>query len=174
MRISSFGTCSCKSWFYPHFYLPSPRNCYIWSVMKRAVECQVRRFPFLWASAVVVGACCPLLTAHPQETSDRESDDAETIEEIIVVVDRDGRPVDIYALRLEEAVLEIIQKFELEQTKQEEELWRLKLRSAIGRNTSRITWGYDAQRDAASVRYSRASYLPIDRVRPATVISVRF
>ena len=96
------------------------------------------------------------------------------MDEIVVVVDRDGRPVDIHALRLEEAVLKIIQEFELEVTKQEEELWRLKLRSAIKRKTSRIAWGYDAQRDAANVRYSRASYLHIDRVRPATVISVRF
>jgi hypothetical protein len=114
------------------------------------------------------------MTAHAQETSDAVSDDAEPMDEIVVVVDRDGRPVDIHALRLEEAVLQIIQEFELEVTKQEEELWRLKLRSAIKRNTSRIAWGYDAQRDAASVRYSRASYLQIDRVRPATVITVRF
>jgi hypothetical protein len=141
--------------------------------MQRAVESQVRRFPFLWAS-VVVGVCCPLLTAHAQETSEQVSDDVAPIEEIVVVVDRDGKRVDIDALRLEEAVLKIIQEFELEITKQEEELWRLKLRSAIKRNTSRIAWGYDAQNDAASVRYSRASYLPIDRVRPATVISIRF
>lgn len=96
------------------------------------------------------------------------------MDEIVVVVDRHGKPIDIHALRLEEDVLKIIQEFELEITKQEEELWRLKLRSAIKRNTSRIAWGYDAQRDAASVRYSQASYLPIDRVRPATVISIRF
>jgi hypothetical protein len=142
--------------------------------MKRAVENQVRRFPFLWASAIVVGACYPLLTTHAQETSGPVSDDAEPMDEIVVVVDRHGKPIDIHALRLEEDVLKIIQEFELEITKQEEELWRLKLRSAIKRNTSRIAWGYDAQRDAASVRYSQASYLPIDRVRPATVISIRF
>lgn len=139
--------------------------------MKRAIGSQVRRF--LWSGAAVA-ACCPLVMAHAQEASEQASDDAEPIDEIIVVVDRDGRPVDIDALRLEEIRLKIIQEFELEQSKQEEEFWRLKLRSAIKRNTSRIAWGYDAQRDAASVRYSRASYLPIDRVRPATVVSFRF
>jgi hypothetical protein len=71
-------------------------------------------------------------------------------------------------------VLKIIQKFELDITKQEEELWRLKLRSAIKRNTSRIAWGYDAQWEAARFRYTQANYLPIDRVRPAAVISIRF
>ena len=138
--------------------------------MKRAVGSQVRRF--LWA--VAVGACCPLLTAHAQETSEQIADDAESIEEIIVVVDRDGKPVDIHALRLEEIRLKIIREFELEVVHQEEELWRQKLRSALQRRTSRIAWGYDAQWEAANVLHTPASYLPIDRVRPATVISVRF
>jgi len=90
------------------------------------------------------------------------------------VVNRAGKPVDIDALRLEEIRLKIIREFELEQTKQEEELWRLKLRSAMKRSTSRIAWGYDAQAEAAGLRYSHANYLPIDRVRPTTLVSIRF
>jgi hypothetical protein len=141
-------------------------------MMKWAVASQVRRF--LWVGTVAIGACCPVLTAHAQETTELVPANAESIEEIIVVVNRAGKPVDIDALRLEEIRLKIIREFELEQSKQEEELWRLKLRSAMMRSTSRVAWGYDAQREAARVRYSQANYLPIDRVRPATVISVRF
>lgn len=144
------------------------RKCYNWPVMKRAVGIQVRSA----LCAVVVG--CSLTIAHAQEASEQVSAGADPIDEIVVVVDRDGRPVDVDALRLEETRLKIIQEFELEQTKQDEELWRLKLRSAIERNTSRVSWGYNAQREAANVRQSRASYLPIDRVKPATVISIRF
>jgi len=141
-------------------------------MMKRAVGNQVRRF--LWVGTVVIGACCPLLTAHAQEAAEQVPANVEPIEEIIVVVNRAGKPVDIDALRLEEIRLKIIREFELEQTKQEEELWRQKLRSAMKRSTSRIAWGYDAQWEAARVRYSQANYLPIDRARPATVISIRF
>lgn len=92
----------------------------------------------------------------------------------MVIVDRDGNPVDIDALRFEESVLKIIREFALEQHKQEEESWRLKLRSAMKRHSSRIAWGYDAQTEAARFRYSEANYLPIDRVTPATVVSIRF
>jgi len=141
-------------------------------MMKRAVGSQVRRF--LWAGTVAIGACCPLLTAHAQETAEQAPANAESIEEIIVVVNRAGKPVDSDALRLEEIRLKIIREFNLEQTKQEEEWWRLKLRSSMKRSTSRIAWGYDAQKEAARFRYSQANYLPIDRVRPATFISVRF
>ena len=138
--------------------------------MNRAIGIQVRTFLY----TVVVSLCCPLVIAHAQGTLEQVSDGAEPIEEIVVVVDRDGKPIDVDALRLEEAKLKIIQDFELEHTKLEQELWRLKLRSAINHNTSRIAWGYDAQSDAAKVRHSRGSELPIDRVKPATVISIRF
>ena len=57
---------------------------------------------------------------------------------------------------------------------QEEEVWRQKLRYAIQRRSSRIAWGYDAQTEAARFQYSQANYLPLDRVRPATMISIRF
>ncbi len=140
--------------------------------MKQAAVSRVRRF--LWAGAAAVGACCPLLGAHAQETAEQHADDAESIEEIVVVVDRAGTPIDIDALHLEEIRLKIIREFLLEQTEQEEELWRLKLRSAMKRSKSRIAWGYDAQQEAASLRYSQANFLPIDRVSPATLLSIRF
>ena len=138
--------------------------------MNRTTEYPVRHF--LWAAAVCTS--CPLFTAHAQETSEQQSDDAKPLEEIIVTVNRYGKPLDINAIRLDEARLEVIRTFEFHQTKEEEEVWRLKLRSATKRNTSRIAWGYDAQAEAARLPMSLANYLPIDRVRPATVVSFRF
>ena len=138
--------------------------------MKRAAVAQVQRI--LWAA--IVGSCCPLLTTHAQETSAQVTDDAASIDEIVVVVDRDARTVNINLRRLDEARLKVIREFQLEQHKQEEELWRLRLRSTMQRKTSRIAWGYDAQAEAARFRYAQANYLPIDRVSPATVISIRF
>lgn len=148
----------------------APGKCYIWTMMQPAVRTQVRQF--LRAAAAI--ACCLLQTAYAQEPPERDADSAESMDEIVVVVDRDGKPVDIDALRLEEAMLEVIQEFELEQHKQEEELWRQRLRSVMQQKTSRIAWGYDAQSEAAEFRYAQANYLPIDRVTPATLVSIRF
>ena len=138
--------------------------------METAFRSQLRRI--VWA----VTACGLFLTAHAQEIAETESETASSrsMDEIVVVVDRDGRTVNVNLRRLEEARLKVIREFRIEQHKQEEELWRMRLRSTLQRNTSRIAWGYDAQTEAARFRYSQASYLPLDRVRPATVISVRF
>lgn len=114
------------------------------------------------------------LAVFAQEPTVTPAAERESIDEIVVTVDPTGKRIDIDALRIEEAALKVIREFALEQTKQEEELWRLGLRSAIERKTSRISWGYNAQREAAKMQYLRATYLPIERVRPATVLSVRF
>lgn len=124
--------------------------------------------------AAAIGACCPLLAVQAQETPQQPPDESAPMEEIIVVVDRDGRSIDIDALRFQENVLKIIREFKLEQHEQEEEEWRLRLRSAMNRKSSQFAWGYDAQAEAARFRYTQANYLPVDRVRPATIVSIRF
>jgi len=139
-------------------------------MLTRAADAVIRRL----RCAVLAGACCPFLTVQAQQNTDPENDDPGSMDEIVVVVDRDGRPVDVDALRLEEARLKVIREFVMEQHKQGEELWRLRLRSAMKVKIARITWGYDAQTEAARFRYAQADYLPIDRVRPATFVSIRF
>lgn len=124
--------------------------------------------------AVTISVCGPQLSAQAQETSEQEVSAGNAIDEIVVVVGRDGKSIDVDTLRLEEARLKVIREFRIERHKQEEELWRLKLRSVMQRKTSRIVWGYDAQDEAARFRYSQAHYLPIDRVAPATFVSIRF
>ena len=124
--------------------------------------------------AVAIGACSALVPAYSQEAPAPGTENAQTIDEIVVTVDRGGKRVDPEALRLQEARLKVLREFEFEQYKQEEELWRMRLRSVLKRRTSRIAWGYDAQTEAARFRYTQAAYLPIDRVRPATIVSIRF
>jgi hypothetical protein len=140
--------------------------------MKQAVGRHAHQF--LWTETVAVMVCCTLTTAQAQETTEQAPADSETIDEIVVVVNRAGKRVNINALRLEEARLKVIREFKLELANHEEELWRQKLRTALKRSTSRFAWGYDAQWEAARFRYTQANYLPIDRVKPATVISLRF
>ncbi len=146
-------------------------NCYISVMNKRAVT-RVRRCLALAISAA--GACCLLVPAIAQETRVDDFDGAKPIEEIIVSVGRDGTRVDIDALLRDETRLKIIRAYLLEQHKREEELWRMRLRSSMQRKASRIAWGYDAQTEAARFRYSQANFLPIDRVQPATFVSIRF
>lgn len=138
---------------------------------KRAVT-RIRRC--LIRSVSAAGACSLLAPAIAQEAPVEGFDDAKPLEEIVVTVGRDGNRVDIDALLRDEARLKIIRAYLLEQHKQEEERWRLRLRSSMQRNTSRIAWGYDAQTEAARFRYSQADFLPIDRVQPATFFSIRF
>jgi hypothetical protein len=124
--------------------------------------------------AVAIGALLPLMTAQAQEIPDTSTEDSQTIDEIVVTVDRGGNRIDPDALRLHEARLKVLREFRFEQYKQEEEMWRLRLRSSLQQRTSRIAWGYDAQSEAASFRFAQANLLPIDRVRPATIVSIRF
>lgn len=145
-------------------------TCYSEPLMKTASGSGVRRI--VWA-VIVYGLW---QAAHAQETVDAgsEAESSPAIDEILVVVDRDGRAVNVNLRRLEEARLKVIREFRIEQHKQEEELWRMRLRSTLGKSKARIAWGYDAQTEAARFRYSQANYLPLDRVQPATIVSVRF
>ena len=108
--------------------------------------------------------------AEPDEATEQEE---EVMEEIVVVVDRSGDPIDVDALRLEQLREQVIKDFNLAQEEQEAEAWRQGLQSSVSRPDSRIAWGYDAQAEAA-MRRSTINDLPMDRVQPATVISVRF
>ena len=118
-----------------------------------------------------------LLAAGPalaQEANDTASgEEEETMEEIVVVVNRSGDPVDIDALRLEQLREQVIRDFNLAQAEQEKEAWRQDLQSSVSSPDSRIAWGYDAKSEAA-MRRSTINDLPMDRVQPSTVISVRF
>ncbi len=128
-----------------------------------------RTFGLLGAALVVLSG----IPVAAQEDDDTATEDEETIEEIVVVVDRSGDPVDVDALHLEQLRMQIIRDFDMAQEEQEKELWRQGLQTSVSNPNSRIAWGYDAQSEAA-VRRSTINDLPIDRVQPATVISIRF
>ena len=137
---------------------------------KCAINARDYRLTGQLAGALV--AFISLLPAHAQEPAETQRETE--MEEILVIVDRDGNPVDIDALRYEADMLKAIREFAIEQHKQEEELWRQRLRSFMKSKSPRITWGYDAQSEAARFRYSQANYLPLDRLQPATFVSIRF
>ena len=163
---------SLLEWRGPRGFLPDSgpdaQNWYIKHMAIKSTLWQLRRVFYVFSAL----ALPPVSFA--QEPTPPPAAEQEAIDEIVVTVDSAGKSINIDALRIEEAASKVIRDFEVEQTKQEEELWRLGLRSAIERNTSSVSWGYNAQREAAKLKFSYANYLPIDRVQPATIVSVRF
>ena len=131
---------------------------------------KLRRTIGTFGAAFVALSIVPVL-AQDDEELDPEEVEA-VMEEIVVTVDRSGDPVDVDALYLEQLRSQVIKDFDLAQEEQEKELWSQGLQTSVSAPGSRIAWGYDAQSEAA-VRRSSMNDLPIDRVQPATVISVR-
>lgn len=130
----------------------------------------LRRTIGMFGAAFVALAIVPVLAQDDEETTGEEED---VMEEIIVTVDRSGDPVDVNALYLEQLRDQVIKDFDMAQAESEKELWRQGLQSSVSAPGSRIAWGYDAQSEAA-MRRSTINDLPMDRVQPATVISIRF
>lgn len=134
---------------------------------------QIRKFGALTATATALASLLVWTTVTGQEDVATDNGNEEVMEEIVVVVNKAGDPVDVDALYLDQLRTRVIKDFETLQAEQEEEVWRQGLQTSFKPPESRISWGYDAKEEAA-MRRSSINDLPIDRVRPATVISVNF
>jgi hypothetical protein len=113
---------------------------------------------------------------HAQDSDTGQADDGEddVIEEIVVTVNKDGDPVDVDALYLEQMRDQVIRDFDYAKAEQEEEEWRQSLPTSVQAPGSRIRWGYDPRSEAAMRRQSNINDLYIDQNRPATIFSVGF
>ena len=131
---------------------------------------RIRKFGTVTAALVALASLLVWTTLRAQE---EDADDEEVMEEIVVVVNRAGDPVDVDALYLDQLRTRVIKDFETLQAEQEEEVWRQGLQTSFKPPESRISWGYDAKEEAA-MRRSSINDLPMDRVKPATIISVSF
>ena len=129
---------------------------------------EARRFGLILA-LLALGVPVPA----QEEASDDDAEE-EVIEEIVVTVDKDGDPVDVDALYLDQLRDQVIRDFEFARAEQEEEEWRQSLPTSVQAPGSRIRWGYDPRSEAAMRRESSINDLPIDQTRPATVFSVGF
>jgi len=128
----------------------------------------------IFAASIALMCLSTWAPLRAQDEVGTDTDDDEPIEEIVVTVNRSGDRVDVDALYLEQLRTRIIKEFNYAQAEQEEELWRQSLRTPVQAPDSRIAWGYDAQSEAAMRRTSQINDLPIDRVKPATIFSIRF
>lgn len=114
------------------------------------------------------------MTAGAQEEVATDAESQQTMEEIVVVANKDGDPIEIDAQYQERLRARIIDEYLRLQSEQEEEQWRKSLPTAIREPSSRISWGYDAQAESRMRRELELTDLPMDTVKPATVISVSF
>ena len=134
---------------------------------------RIRKFGTLTATFAALASLLVWTTVKGQEDVAADNDDQEVMEEIVVVVNKSGDPVDVDALYLDQLRTRVIKDFETLQAEQEEEVWRQGLQTSFKPPESRISWGYDAKEEAA-MRRSSINDLPMDRVKPATLISVSF
>jgi uncharacterized protein YycO len=134
---------------------------------------RIRKFGTLIAAFAVLASLLVSTVLRAQEENATDYDDEEVMEEIVVVVNKSGDPVDVDALYLDQLRTRVIKDFESLQAEQEKEVWRQGLQTSFKPPESRISWGYDAKEEAA-MRRSSINDLPTDRVKPATIISVSF
>ncbi len=121
-----------------------------------------------WVATLLVTA-----PAIAQEDTEGTTDDPDSMEEIIVYGNKDGDPIDLDAHYEAQLRKRITDEYLRLQALEDEEKWRETLPEAV-EGPSRIRWGYDAQAEARMRRDTALTDLPMDNVKPATVISVSF
>ena len=124
----------------------------------------------------ITSLCAALVLASPtgaQLRDDLPADAQEPIDEIVVIGNKDGDPIDLDARYAEQLRKRITAEYLRLQALEEEEEWRETLPEAI-EGPARIKWGYDAQAESRMRRDTALTDLPMDNVKPATVISVSF
>ncbi len=121
----------------------------------------------------ILGALFLCLTAGAQTADDAAEE--ETIDEIIVVVDRNGDPILDVDARYEEILRkQVLNEYFRLQALEEKDEWRRADPDLKIENPSRIKWGYNPQAEARMRRDTELTDLPIDQVKPATVFRVEF
>lgn len=108
-----------------------------------------------------------------QQVADDGAKEVRPIDEIVVVGNKDGDPIDLDAHYEAQLRQRITQEYLRLQALEEEERWRNTLPEAV-EGPARIKWGYDAQAESRMRRDTALTDLPIDNVKPATIISISF
>lgn len=109
-----------------------------------------------------------------QETPERQGDDDEVIEEIIVYGgQKRGDPVDVEALYEEMMRERLMLEQEQLRVLREESEWR-STNAATVEQPSRIQWGYDAEEELRMRRESDLDNVEFVTTRPATMFRVGF
>ncbi len=111
--------------------------------------------------------------ARAQQDTETSEEEQESMEEIVVVGNKSGDPVDLEAKYEEQLRARIVADYFRQQSLEEEEQWRKSLPTSV-EGPGRIRWGYDAQAESRVRREMALTDLPTDTVKPATVISISF
>ena len=111
--------------------------------------------------------------AWAQQDTEANTQEQDPMEEIVVVGNKSGDPVDLEAKYEQQLRDRIVADYLRQQTVEDEEQWRKSLPTSVD-GPGRIRWGYDAQAESRVRREMALTDLPTDTVKPATVISIRF
>ncbi len=110
--------------------------------------------------------------ARAQVDTETNDEEQEPMEEIVVIGNKSGDPIDLEAQYEEQLRARIVADYLRQQTEEDEERWRKSLPTSV--EQGRIRWGYDAQAESRVRRDMALTDLPTDTVKPATIFSIEF
>ncbi len=110
--------------------------------------------------------------ARAQVDTEASAEEQDPMEEIVVIGNKSGDPIDLEARYEEQLRARIVADYLRQQTEEDEERWRKTLPTSV--EQGRIRWGYDAQAESRVRREMALTDLPTDTVKPATVFSIQF
>ncbi len=125
------------------------------------------------ALSLVAGLVFVATAARAQQDDETTTEEAEPMEEIVVIGNKSGDPIDVEARYEEQLRARIVADYLRQQALEDEEQWRKSLPTSV-EGPGRIRWGYDAQAESRVRRDMALTDLPTDTVKPATVFSIRF
>ncbi len=125
------------------------------------------------ALSLVAGLVFVATAARAQQDDEATTEEAEPMEEIVVIGNKSGDPIDVEARYEEQLRARIVADYLRQQALEDEEQWRKSLPTSV-EGPGRIRWGYDAQAESRVRRDMALTDLPTDTVKPATVFSIRF
>jgi len=131
------------------------------------------RSAFRLLAATTLVTIVAVLTTTARAQQDIAEEDQQSIDEIVVIGNKSGDPIDLDARYEQQLRARIVADYLRQRDLDEEEQWRKSLPTAVD-GGGRIKWGYDAQSESRMRREAALTDLPTDTVKPATLISISF
>ena len=128
----------------------------------------------LGGAALVAMLSVAAATAPAQQDDEEDTEEQASIDEIVVIGNKDGDPVELEPSYEEQLRARIIAEYAREQALKDEARWRESLPTAVEDGDGRILWGYDARAESRIRRELDLTELPVDTRKPARILSIRF
>jgi len=124
--------------------------------------------------SAALASAAPLFAQQASDDGEQDGDDADVVEEIVVVARKRGDPVDVDERYKELLKRRILDDYRKQQILEERDMWRRSMEEASVDNESRIRWGYDPAAELRMRQESDMMDLPFEQNQPATLFRIEF